>query len=224
MNIYRKPTTTDTTIHYTSNHPNEHKTSAYRYYLSRLHSLPLNSEHKHTKWQTRQTIAKSNGFPMKHISRINQHIQRNKNKPSLNTTPTHSRTIRTNFTYFSPTIRTITNIFKHTNLQITYKTTNTIQQLLWYTPHQQKTVHECSGIYKLTCNTYNLSYTGQTKRTLQQRFKEQTRYIKHNDPQSAYALHILNNRHEYGTMINTTELLKHIQSNNATTRKTTVHT
>jgi hypothetical protein len=34
INIYRKPTTTITTIHHTSNHPMEHKTAAYRYYLS----------------------------------------------------------------------------------------------------------------------------------------------------------------------------------------------
>jgi hypothetical protein len=30
IDIYRKPTTTNTTINYTSNHPNEHKTAAYR--------------------------------------------------------------------------------------------------------------------------------------------------------------------------------------------------
>ena len=30
INIYRNPTTTDTTIHHTSNHPMEHKTAAYR--------------------------------------------------------------------------------------------------------------------------------------------------------------------------------------------------
>jgi hypothetical protein len=60
MNIHRKPTITDTTIHYTSNHPNEHKTSTYRYHLLQLHSLPLNSEHKHLEWQTIQTMAKRN--------------------------------------------------------------------------------------------------------------------------------------------------------------------
>jgi hypothetical protein len=156
--------------------------------------------------------AKSNGFPMKHINRINQHIQRKKNTPAPNTTAIHSKKIRTTFTYFSPNVRTITNLFKHTNLQITYKTTNTIQQLLRYTPHQQKTVHEHSGIYKLNCNTCNLAYISQTGRTLQQQFKEHTRYIKHNAPQSAYALHILNNRHEYGTMTDTMKPLKHISN------------
>ena len=35
-----------------------------------------------------------------------------------------------------------------------------------------------------------------------------TRYIKNNDPRSAYALHILNNRHEYGKINDTMLLLK----------------
>jgi hypothetical protein len=38
--------------------------------------------------------------------------------------------------------------------------------------------------------------------------KENTRYRKTNNPISAYALHILNNRHEYGIAEETLELLK----------------
>jgi len=34
------------------------------------------------------------------------------------------------------------------------------------------------------------------------------RYIRTNNPTSAYALNILNNRHEYGTTAETLELLK----------------
>ena len=90
----------------------------------------------------------------------------------------------------------------------THKLTNNIQN--HNTPYQHRTEHERSGIYKLTCNTSKLSYIGQINRTLQQQYKEHTRYIKHNDPQSAYALHILNNRHKYGTPTETVKILKHI--------------
>jgi hypothetical protein len=38
--------------------------------------------------------------------------------------------------------------------------------------------------------------------------KEHIRYIRTNNPISAYALHILNNRHKYGTAEETLELLK----------------
>jgi len=40
------------------------------------------------------------------------------------------------------------------------------------------------------------------------RHKEHTRYIRTNNLISAYVLHILNNRHEYGTAEETLELLK----------------
>ena len=40
--------------------------------------------------------------------------------------------------------------------------------------------------------------------------QEHIRYIRHNEPQSAYALHILNNKHEYSPTSNTMTLLKHI--------------
>ena len=40
------------------------------------------------------------------------------------------------------------------------------------------------------------------------RHKEHVRYIRTNNPQSAYALHILQNRHEYGPTVDTLQLLK----------------
>jgi hypothetical protein len=42
------------------------------------------------------------------------------------------------------------------------------------------------------------------------RFQGHTHYIKNNDPHSAYALHILNFRHEYGNINDTMTLLKSI--------------
>jgi ferritin-like metal-binding protein YciE len=43
-----------------------------------------------------------------------------------------------------------------------------------------------------------MSYIGQTSRSLKQKYQEHIRHTKHNVPQLAYALHILNNKHEYG--------------------------
>jgi hypothetical protein len=46
VDIYQKPTTTDTTMNFNSNHPNEHKLAAYRYYINRMISLPLTEERR----------------------------------------------------------------------------------------------------------------------------------------------------------------------------------
>ena len=48
-----------------------------------------------------------------------------------------------------------------------------------------------------------MSYIGQTSRSLLQRYKEYVRYIKQNNPQLPYALHILNNKQEYGPINDT---------------------
>jgi len=65
-----------------------------------------------------------------------------------------------------------------------------------------------SGIYKLTCNTCKPTYVGQTSASLKLRFQEHIRYIRHNNPQSAYAQHILQNRHEYGSIDHLMTILK----------------
>jgi hypothetical protein len=49
IDIYRKPTTTDLTIHVTSNQPPEHKQATYRYYLHKLNTLPLTIDQKKKK-------------------------------------------------------------------------------------------------------------------------------------------------------------------------------
>jgi hypothetical protein len=53
IDICRKPTTTNTTINFTSNHPTEHKLAAYRYLINRMIFLPLSPE-KEKKQNGRQ--------------------------------------------------------------------------------------------------------------------------------------------------------------------------
>jgi hypothetical protein len=55
-----------------------------------------------------------------------------------------------------------------------------------------------------------MSYIGQTSSDLTQRYREHIRYVRNNDPQSAYAQHTLMNQHEYCTITDTMTLLKPI--------------
>ena len=59
--------------------------------------------------------------------------------------------------------------------------------------------------------TCNKAYIGQTSRNLALRYREHIRYIRNKDPQSAYAQHILQNLHEYGTLTDTVTLIKPIR-------------
>ena len=41
LDIHRKPTQTDTTIYFTSNHPLEHKFTANSFYINRMITVPI---------------------------------------------------------------------------------------------------------------------------------------------------------------------------------------
>jgi hypothetical protein len=63
LEIYHKPTSTDTTIHYTSNHPHEHKMAAFHYYINRVTTLPITEQAKQKEWKFILNMANNNGFP-----------------------------------------------------------------------------------------------------------------------------------------------------------------
>ena len=63
IDIYRKPTKTDTTINFRSNHPIEHKMAAYRYLINRMLMLPLTPANREIEWHTILTITNNNNFP-----------------------------------------------------------------------------------------------------------------------------------------------------------------
>jgi hypothetical protein len=80
--ICRKPTTTDTTINFFSNQPIEHKLAAYRYYLTRMNSLPMSRTRKQKECNNIQHIAKANNFPYTVIQNLNIAIQQKMNNPT----------------------------------------------------------------------------------------------------------------------------------------------
>jgi hypothetical protein len=144
----------------------------------------------HKKWNKRdnhttiQTIARNNNFPqnllkktqLENTTQWNETRSKNKNDNNITLT-----TIR----YYTSEIRKI-NLFKHTTIKIAFKNTNTLLK-----PQTNNNIQEYdeSGIYKLTRNTCHKSYIGQSNHSLKQRFQKRNRYVRHNDPQSAYAGH-----------------------------------
>jgi len=56
--VYRKPTQTDTTIHFTFNHPLEHILAAHSFYINRMITLPITKQAKQQEWNIILTIVK----------------------------------------------------------------------------------------------------------------------------------------------------------------------
>jgi hypothetical protein len=80
LGIYRKPTSTDTTIHLTSNHPYEHKLAAFNHYINRMLTLPITKQLQQQEWKAIQTIARNNGFPIHIIYNLKKKLEAKKQK------------------------------------------------------------------------------------------------------------------------------------------------
>jgi len=124
--IFHKPTSTDTTINFLSNHPLEHKMAEYHYLIHRMHTLPLNKEQQDREWHHIVNTAYSNNITQTLLYRLRHRIQRNYSlpktptptpTPTTNPTPAIKNTKWATFTYTSPQIMKITNLFKHTNVR-----------------------------------------------------------------------------------------------------------
>jgi hypothetical protein len=140
IGTYRKPTTTDTTINFLSNHPLEHKMAAYSFLIRRMLTLPLHREQQFDEWQQIRHTAHNNNIPKKLLTWLKLRTLWSKSQSEPPTpTPLNNHTKWVTFTYPSPQIRKVTNIFRHTNIRIAFKCNNTISQLS--KPITKKTSH-----------------------------------------------------------------------------------
>jgi hypothetical protein len=115
------------------------------------------------------------------------------------------------FTYIGKETRTITKLFKRTNIRIAYITKNTIQDLILQPKIPNIDKYNKSGMYQLKCNSCQPSYIGQTGRNFKDRYKEHIRSIRTNKPNTKYAQHILDTQHAYGPVSNTMYILLPIE-------------
>jgi hypothetical protein len=75
-----------------------------------MQSLPLTIERQQTEWNTIKTIAQNNSFPEHFVTDLKVQMKQ------LNVNQTQDKEEnkkRATFTYYSPKIRKLTNLFKH---------------------------------------------------------------------------------------------------------------
>jgi len=85
---YRKPTHTDVTMQFSSNHPLEHKLGAFNFYINRMITLPITKQAKQQEWKIILAIAQNNGFPLHIIHNLKKKLIAKKQRQKLPTTTT----------------------------------------------------------------------------------------------------------------------------------------
>jgi len=121
----------------------------------------------HTGNSQKQWISNAN-----HSQSAEKKLRTKQQRKSFKNTTTQQTTKCITFTYYSPLIQKIKNLFKQTNLNIALRTTNTIHQQLTEKPINTNP----NGVYKLKCNTCNNAYIGQSGWSITIRHKEHTHY------------------------------------------------
>jgi predicted transcriptional regulator len=113
------------------------------------------------------------------------------------------------FTYIGREIKTITKLFKDANINIAYKTHNTIEHILRPKLSTTDNIYNNSGIfYQLNCLECPKKYIGRTGRTFKTRYKEHIHAIRNNPPDTGYSRHLLNTGHTYGNIDNTMTIIR----------------
>ena len=166
-------------------------------------SIPIIEQARQQEWNVISNIARNNGFPLQIIHNLMKKLLLKTRKIESTLTQIQRKKWIT-FTYHSPLIHEVTNLFKSTDLNVAFRECNTIYNQLCDRIPLSKI--NSSGVYKLQCKTRNICWPDWN--SIEIRHHEHTRYIQTNNPISAYALHILNNKHEYGNPEQTMQLLK----------------
>jgi hypothetical protein len=123
FHIFRKPTFTDTIIPHDLCHPPEQKHAALRYLYNRVYAYDLDEEAKTNEINTILNIMHKNKYPP-------QPFKFTLKDSNLNSTFTKTKTQEhtwVTFTYTGKETRLVTQLFRNTNLKISYRTNNTIE-------------------------------------------------------------------------------------------------
>lgn len=175
INIYRKTTTTDHTIHATSNHPQQTKHAAYRFMINRMNSLPLSKQNIENETRIIKQIARANGFQDSIIDKLIRKTLLKKKQNRYNVGKNTDSTPYTSIMYVNSNTTKLTKMLRNKhNIKFAYAVNNTNGTHIYNNKIDKNILHEQSGVYRLRCqhNNCGATYVGQTGRKFSTRYKE----------------------------------------------------
>jgi hypothetical protein len=102
--------------------------AAYNFLISRMLTLPLNTEQQHSEWM--QILhSPQQQHPQKHVNRTQtQDTTKHLPNKTVHTRTPNNRTKWATFTFSSLQVRKITNIFIHAGIKIAFKCDKKVKQ------------------------------------------------------------------------------------------------
>jgi uncharacterized lipoprotein YddW (UPF0748 family) len=93
-------------------------------------TMPISERAVKQEWNKILIMAQINGFPVHLIHGMKRQLMTRKERTTQTQVVQQYNKKWVTFTYYSPSIYEVTNLFKRTNLRITFRPTNTIYQQL----------------------------------------------------------------------------------------------
>ena len=176
-------------IYNSSSHSHSHKLASFRY-IHKLINTPLSHPDHITVFNFIKQIAFNNGYNVSLIDKmIKQKLLNQAHKlayPQIIKKPLRFHVL----TYIGKTTDTLYKYFKHLNINIDSRKTNSLGKHIknnkCKTAKDQK-----SGVYQLSCGSCDKVYIGQTGRTFKKRLKDHTGSFRNKNGKSNYANHLI---------------------------------
>ena len=171
--IYRKPTNTQRIIPNTSNHSFQHKMAAFHHMLHRMDSLPLSPEGREKELSHIFEVARLNGYTERSVKAIINKRSRVNHRRTFTTLLPIKDNLKRRSSIFVPELSSKLNSkLRKFGIDLVFSSTkNQLKSLLGSTKDPVNSLGK-SGIYEIKCQQCEMTYIGQTKRTLETRFKE----------------------------------------------------
>ncbi|XP_049527534.1 uncharacterized protein LOC125947186 [Dermacentor silvarum] len=189
FSVYRKPTHTGRYLHFSSNHPANHKASVVNSLLRRVEThCTLESDQK----KERRTVLnelKRNGYTTEFIRKTTrQQKRKNKLRDLQPLTPPRPQK-RVSIPYVKGTSEALSRILKKEGLKVAHKPMNTLNILI-PKPKDRPPKEKAQGVvYKISCADCPASYIGETK-NLKERIRQHENDVRtFNRIRSAVAEH-----------------------------------
>jgi hypothetical protein len=213
FSVYHKPTSTMRVITSDSHCPFQYKQAAFHSMAHRLCNLPLSIQHYKNEYDYIKKVADVNGYSEKMVDNIIRKHARKAKRKNLSTMQNVSNVSnekrKVSMGYTPIITNKLKSIFNKHDMMIVYKNNNKLIDLLGSTKDKRHELKQ-SGINRSKCSQCEAVYIGQTKRSVEKRFKEHLKAIEQKHKfKSAFAAHALESKH-LTTTIEDVKLLKRV--------------
>lgn len=203
FSVYRKPSNTPCYIPADSHCPMSHKRAAFHSMTNRLCKLPLNIKNYMDELKNIKYAALVNGYSEQMVDKlVATHSNRMRRRNITSLTPERDQPKRISMPYIPEITNKLKSVFKRHGFDIVYSSNNKLQNSIVRLKDKTNELKK-SGIYEIACGECDEVYTGQTKRSVEVRFKEHlTGVQKREATKSAVALHSLEYDHTHWSIEN----------------------